>query len=165
MGRITRTLGSLCLWISVSLLLVTVFTVLCQVAFRYVFNLPLAWTEEASRLALIGSVYAALPAAYLKGEHIVVDFFVGLLPERILRLYVMVLKAVCALVVSYFALGAFLQAGSTRNMTFISLPTLPVASIYLLQGVMMTCFALVIVLTWSDLRVYVPPGAEQGDNR
>lgn len=143
------------LGVAVLLLITMVVAVLCQVAFRYLLAFPLAWTEELSRLALILAVYAALPAAYVRGEHIVVDFFVRLLPQRLAFAYVLILKAITFLVISYFAYGAFLQTLATWNMTFISLPNIPVGAMYLLQGVALSFFALLILLTWSDPEVYL----------
>ena len=58
--------------------------------------------------------------------------------------------------VAYFAIGAFLQAEATRNMTFISVPDVPVAVVYLVQGLALAFFALLVVVTWSDTEVYLP---------
>jgi len=156
MARLVNGVGAAWLGISVLLLLVTVVTVLCQVAFRYLLDFPLAWTEEVSRISLVCAVYAALPAAYLKGEHIVVDFFVTLLPRRIFLAYIILLKAITAIVVGYFAVGAFLQAEATRNMTFISVPGVPVAFVYLVQGLALAFFTLLVLVTWRDPEVYLP---------
>ena len=151
MARLVNGVGAAWLGISVLLLLVTVVTVLCQVAFRYLLDFPLAWTEEVSRISLVCAVYAALPAAYLRGEHIVVDFFVTLF-----LVYIVFLKAVTAIVVGYFAIGAFLQAEATRNMTFISVPGVPIAFMYMVQGLALTFFTLLVLVTWRDPEVYLP---------
>lgn len=160
MARLLKWVETTWLSISVALLLVTVVTVLCQVVFRYILQLPLAWTEEVSRMSLVCAVYAGLPAAYLRGEHIVVDFFVTLLPRALFFFYILALKAISAFVVGYFALGAFLLADSTRNMTFISLPTVPVAVVYLFQGIALAFFAVLIVVTWRDTERYIPRNHE-----
>ena len=163
MQRLIRRAGEVWLGLSMLFLLVTVFTVLCQILFRYVLEYPLAWTEEVSRIALICSVYAGLPAAYLKGEHIVVDFFVNKLPRPIFLGYVILLKLISAVVIAYFAVGAFLQAEATRNMTFISVPGVPVATVYVVQGAALFFFALFILLTWRDPDLYLPPDHEGMD--
>ena len=156
MSRLVKRVGDIWLDLSMLFLMVTVLTVLCQVVFRYILEYPLAWTEEVSRISLICSVYSGLPPAYLSGEHIVVDFFVNKLPRRAFLLYVGALKILSIFVISYFALGAFLQADATRNMTFISVPGVPVATVYVVQGVALAFFAAFIALTWRDPEVYVP---------
>lgn len=143
--------------ISVAMLIVMVVTVLCQVLFRYLLTFPLAWTEELSRLALILAVYSALPAAYVRGEHIAVDFFVRLIPGKAALAYIILLKAVTFLVLSYFAWGAFLQMQATWQMTFISLPPiLPIGAMYLVEGLALAYFALLVLVTWRDPEVYHP---------
>ncbi|MER0240284.1 TRAP transporter small permease subunit [Fulvimarina sp. MAC8] len=156
MRKLVRWTGSAWLSLSVVLLVGTIVTVLCQVAFRYVIALPLSWTEEAARIFLVTSVYAALPAAYVRGEHIVVDFFVTMMPPGMLRVYLWILKLLTALVSLYFAAGALLQAEATRNMTFISLPTLSVSVLYVVQGAAMIFLALLVLVTMDDREVYIP---------
>ena len=56
----------------------------------------------------------------------------------------------------YFAVGAFLQAEATRNMTFISVPGVPVAFVYLVQGLALAFFTLLVLVTWRDPEVYLP---------
>lgn len=156
MRRTAHLIGSGWLAVSVGFVLVTVVTVLCQVAFRYLLGLPLAWTEEVSRMALVGAVYAGLPAAYLKGEHIVVDFFVTLLPEWLFHPYVITMKLICAVTLAYLAWGAWLQIEGTQGMTLIALPTFPVSAIYALQAAALLSFTLLILLTLGNPRTYVP---------
>ncbi|WP_375691759.1 TRAP transporter small permease [Pseudooceanicola sp. LIPI14-2-Ac024] len=163
MNGFIRTSERVWLGISVFMLVVMVITVLCQVLFRYLLSFPLAWTEELSRLALILSVYAALPAAYVRGEHIAVDFFVRLIPGRAALAYIVVLKAITFLVLAYFAWGAFLQMQATWKMTFISLPTLPIGSMYLVEGLSLAYFALLVLVTWRDPEVYHPTQHEGMD--
>lgn len=154
--QFAEALGAAWLAASVVLLSITVLTVLCQIAFRYLLAFPLAWTEEVSRLALICAVYAGLPPAYLKAEQIVVDFFVTMLPKRLFVPYVVLLKAISASVIAYLAIGAFLQIGATWEMTLIALPTVPVAVVYAVQAAALASFALVIAITWRDPWTYIP---------
>lgn len=145
------------------MLIVMVVTVLCQVLFRYLLTFTLAWTEELSRLALVLAVYSALPAAYVRGEHIAVDFFIRLIPTKVALAYIILLKAITALVLVYFSWGAFLQMKSTWKMTFISLPAIPIGAMYLVEGVALAYFALLVVVTWRDPDVYHPIHHEEQD--
>lgn len=155
MRKFAHVIGAGWLAISVGFILVTVITVICQVAFRYLLALPLAWTEEVSRMALVGAVYAGLPAAYLRGEHIVVDFFVSLLPGWLFQPYVIAMKLICVVTLSYLTYGAFLQIDGTQGMTLIALPTFPVSAIYAVQAAALFSFTLLILLTLRDPRTYV----------
>lgn len=160
LARFVRWVETTFLAAAVIMLVVMVVSTLCQVAFRYLLALPLAWTEELSRLALICAVYAALPAAYVRGEHIAVDFFARKLPTKAFHAYVILLKAITFLVISYFAYGAYLQIGATWRMTFISLPMLPIGAMYLVQFVALAFFSLLVLITWRDPEVYLPTSHE-----
>lgn len=160
MSTFARRFGDLWLGLATVLLTGTVLAVLCQIGFRYVLGLPLSWTEELARLLLVTSVYAALPAAYVRGEQIVVDLFVAALPDWLRRPYLMVLKAIVVFVCGYIAAGAALQVGATTNMTFISMPWLTVAIVYAVQAAAMASMAFVALLTWRDETVYLPADHE-----
>lgn len=155
MRKLAQALAAGWLAVSVGFIVLTIVTVLCQVAFRYLLALPLAWTEEVSRMALVGAVYAGLPAAYFRGEHIVVDFFVTLMPRWLLQPYVIAMKLICAATMAYLTYGAVLQIGGTRGMTLIALPTFPVPALYAVQAAALLSFVLMILLTLRDPETYV----------
>ncbi|MEM2927095.1 MAG: TRAP transporter small permease [Candidatus Bathyarchaeia archaeon] len=48
-----------------------------QVVFRYLFNRPLAWTEELSRHFMIWAAFLGAAVAYRKKAHIGVEFLVA----------------------------------------------------------------------------------------
>lgn len=156
MKTFARQFGGLWLGISVVLLVGTVIAVLCQIFFRYLLNLPLSWTEEAARLMLVTGVYAALPAAYIRGEHIVVDLWINVMPERLRRVYIGAMKLIVLFVCLYLTAGAVLQVQATQAMTFISMPWLSVAVLYVMQAAAMLSMGLLVLLTWRDPEVYAP---------
>lgn len=57
--------------------------VLLQVVFRYVFNSPLAWTEEASRFLLIWIVLLGSAIGIKRKSHFSVDIFFKKLSEKL----------------------------------------------------------------------------------
>lgn len=57
-----------------------VVTITTQVLARYVFNIPLAWTEELARYLFLWLVFLGASQAMRRGEHIAIGFFVELLP-------------------------------------------------------------------------------------
>jgi len=54
-----------------------------QVILRKFFSAPLPWAEEASRILFVWMVFIGAALATYARRHIVVDFFVGYLPEKV----------------------------------------------------------------------------------
>ena len=65
-------------------LLAAIFVVmLLQIAFRYVLNAPLVWTEEAARYLYIWACYLGAAVALRRGNHIVIALVLERLPPRV----------------------------------------------------------------------------------
>jgi TRAP-type C4-dicarboxylate transport system permease small subunit len=143
------------MWVAVAMLLVTIVATLSQILFRYALELPLAWTEEVSRMALVCGVYAALTPAYLRGEHVVVDFFIRALHGRALCAAVTAMKAIVFLVMAYIAWGAFLQTGRAWNMPLVALPQLSMGMVYSVQCAALVSFCVAVLASWRDQKVYL----------
>jgi TRAP-type C4-dicarboxylate transport system permease small subunit len=62
-----------------AMMLVTV----ADVVLRAVFNLPIRGTFELVELLLAGTFFVALPAAFLRDDHIVVDVIDRAVPQRV----------------------------------------------------------------------------------
>src|SRR5690625_1834026 len=161
MKKITHYLDVTWLSISVGFMFLTVFAVLAQVFTRYLFKTPLPWTEEVSRCALVCCVYAGTVPAYVRSEHILVDFFIRMLPAQLMRLYVSLLKVISVLVVGYIAWGSYLQTIATRKMSLIALPSVSISSIYGLQFLALCSFVLVIIFSWRNIDIYLPTALEE----
>jgi TRAP-type transport system small permease protein len=56
-----------------------------QIVARYVFDRPIIWTEEVTRLSLCWLTFIAVPALIRRGGDMVVDTFVNLLPANARR--------------------------------------------------------------------------------
>src|SRR5690554_6614865 len=160
MKKISHYFDAFWLAVATGFIAITVITVLSQVVTRYILGTPLPWTEEVSRLSLVCAVYAGTVPAYLRGEHIMVDFFVRLLPKPLMVLYVMLLKAVTVVVVGYISWGAYLQMHATSHMMLIALPKVSISLIYGLKFLALTSLALVILLTWQRIETYLPQPKE-----
>ena len=72
-------------WAAVLLILVMTTAVAMQVVWRYVLSLPLAWTEEAARLAMIWMVFMVVGWAIRNRTHIAAGFLVQGLPAQAQR--------------------------------------------------------------------------------
>jgi TRAP-type C4-dicarboxylate transport system permease small subunit len=82
LSLITDRIGQILLVLFLGVLTVVVFL---QVLFRYVFHLPLFWTEETARYCLIWASMLGAGYALRHGQHIAVTFVVDRLPVGLRR--------------------------------------------------------------------------------
>ncbi|WP_413701886.1 TRAP transporter small permease [Psychromonas sp. KJ10-10] len=128
--------------ISGALLLIMVAIVLLQVGFRYILNIPLSWTDEASRFMMIYMTYLCLPIVYLNDQNIamtfVTDKFKGM---RIYNLF-MIIAHIASLVLFTIWIYYGWIFYSTGTVMADSVP-IPMYVIYVIPPVMMTicCFS------------------------
>ncbi|WDR02048.1 TRAP transporter small permease [Devosia algicola] len=70
------------------LLFMTAFSgFIVQIFFRYVLNQPLAWTEEATMIAFIWTVFWAAAFMVPVREHVTFDVVYDLAPEHVRRIF------------------------------------------------------------------------------
>lgn len=79
--------------LSVLIVCVICFAVLFQVLSRFVLKVPLSWTEELSRFALIWLTFIAAAVSLRDDGHFAVDVIAHRLPPRGRRLYAIALLA------------------------------------------------------------------------
>src|SRR5512146_579046 len=95
--RLTRRVAHLALGLSAAPLLASLAVIVYGVVRRYVFNTPVAWTDELVGYLLVASVMLAAADALLGGEHISVDIVTERLGARARRIaYLFGLVAVAA---------------------------------------------------------------------
>ena len=80
--HIIRTLARAALGLSAAALLGSLATIVYSVVMRYVFNAPVAWSDELVGYLLVASVMLAAADALLEGEHISVDIVTERLGPR-----------------------------------------------------------------------------------
>jgi len=90
-------------WVVIVLMVVMTITVTMQIAFRYVFNIPLGWSEEMARFSFVWVSFFAASALMRVREHINVTVFVDNFPARLKAICVF-LASICALICAYFFL-------------------------------------------------------------
>lgn len=118
------------------LLLIMTVIVLLQVAFRYVLNIPLGWTDESSRFLMIYMTYLCLPIVYLRDQNIAMTFVTDKFKNmRIYHVFLMVAH-VAALVLFtvwiYYGWSFYKTGGVMAD----SLP-IPMYVIYIIPPVML----------------------------
>lgn len=125
--------------------LVTIVTIFSQVVFRYGFNAPIYWADEFAVLVFAWMIFIGTVIATKNNDHISVDTFMRMLPERF-RAGVSVVTNILILLVlvPIFTEGIRLTAKTagllypameiSRAFLYISLPvTVPLMGVYFVR--------------------------------
>jgi TRAP-type transport system small permease protein len=122
-------------------------TVLLQVTMRYVFNAPLAWSDELARYQLVWLTFLGAGLAYRLGMHIAVDAVAEMLKKRswtsVERAISVIIHAVMLVLAVVLVATGYDLSTSTWSRTTPSLG-IPVGAVYLavpVGGVIMVASA------------------------
>jgi TRAP-type C4-dicarboxylate transport system permease small subunit len=77
---------------------------------RYLLNKPIRGAFEITELALLVLIFAGLPLVSHADEHVTMDFIDRILPERIARLWVRAMHAVCAAIMFFLCWQVWIKA-------------------------------------------------------
>ncbi len=105
LARVSGLIAALCL---AGMMLLTV----ADVALRATFNTPIRGAYELVELLLAGTFFLALPAVFLRDDHILVNLFDTALP-RLVPLFRRVCAALAAIVLGLIAWQGFLAAADS----------------------------------------------------
>jgi len=117
-------------WIIIVLMLVMTVTVSLQIVFRYVFNIPLAWSEEAARFAFVWVSFFGASALMRIREHINVTVFVDRFPPR-LRAAAVFVANLCGFICVYFFLVGGIALTTNEWAQLAPAMQIPMGWIYL----------------------------------
>jgi len=101
LGGVEKTISGVIRWLIIALMLVMTATVFLQIVFRYVFNVPLAWSEELARFSFVWVSFFGASALMRMREHINVTVFTDNVPPRV-RSACVILANLCVLFCIYF---------------------------------------------------------------
>ncbi|KII76069.1 TRAP transporter small permease [Vibrio renipiscarius] len=87
LNTVTTPLAKVLRHVAGILLLIMTVMVVAQVLFRYVFNVPLSWTDEAARFLMIYMTYLCLPFVYLADKNIAMTFVTEILEKKVPRVF------------------------------------------------------------------------------
>ncbi|WP_162064478.1 TRAP transporter small permease [Vibrio taketomensis] len=120
------------------LLLVMTTMVVAQVLFRYVFNVPLSWTDEAARFLMIYMTYLCLPFVYLADKNIAMTFVTEIVEKKAPRLFSLfgLIGHISAIIVFAVWIKFGWNFYNTGSVMADSLP-IPMYVIYIIPPVMM----------------------------
>lgn len=145
------------------ILLFSVLIVVCflQVLFRFVFNLPLAWTEELSRYVFIILIYCGASAAVIDKAHVRVELIDNVLPPAVKHVMDVAVQVLCALVslaIAYHSKNIIMNANLSKQLS-ASL-RIPMAALYTLVAAMFCLIAFRFIQSaWKVLRQKEGTGA------
>lgn len=105
------------------LLIALLGAVAANVAGRNLFNTSLPWADELSRMLFVWMVFMGAAAAFVRLEHVAVDYFIGKLPRRpALVLYLLQNLIVTGVTVMMLVGGFRLLATSTARSAILRVP-------------------------------------------
>lgn len=104
-----------------------------EVALRYLFNAPTAWSQDAIGISLCASVFLAMPYVTRTGQHSTISIVTDAIsptPQRIMRWLGLFISAIVLFIVSWLSLNE-----TTRQFTFgiqtassIAIPKWPITA-------------------------------------
>ena len=81
-----------------------------DVVARYLLNKPIRGAFEITELGLLVLIFAGLPLVSHADEHVTMDFIDRILPQRIARVWVRVVHAICAAIMFFLAWQVWIKA-------------------------------------------------------
>jgi TRAP-type C4-dicarboxylate transport system permease small subunit len=126
----TATLDRCTCFACVTLFVAILVVMILQVAFRYVLNTPLVWTEELARILFIWACYLGAPVATRRGNHVTITFVLERLPKGPGRVVALGIQAVSLVFFLQLAILGAVLAARSHTVEAITLP-IPWSLIYL----------------------------------
>jgi C4-dicarboxylate transporter DctQ subunit len=155
--RLARGIESVVRWMSLVALVLaglttlSIFGLVCySVAWRYFFNNPQPWVDEAAGWLLVASVMLALPEVQRRGDHIGIDFLSGRLGEtgrRLVLAFGLVMVVICALILVFEGVE-MVEFSRMIGVLSNQIPDIP---LWMVQGLVPAGFALLLVVVLSQL--------------
>ncbi|MCF7935649.1 MAG: TRAP transporter small permease [Synergistales bacterium] len=144
-ARWAKRLERLSAWSAGALLTLNIGTILLGIFCRYVLHSSFIWTEELARFSLLWLVLLAAYGALFHNEHMVVDFVVPRLPDRLQRLaagFRLLVTVVVLSLMIYMGFRNALGMWSMRTMAMHIPKTVPLLAVpaglsLLLAGVLL----------------------------
>jgi TRAP-type C4-dicarboxylate transport system permease small subunit len=77
---------------------------------RYLLNRPIRGAFEITELGLLVLIFAGLPLVSHADEHVTMDFIDRILPDRVARIWVRAMHAICAAIMFFLAWQVWIKA-------------------------------------------------------
>jgi TRAP-type transport system small permease protein len=132
-------------------------SVFIQVLVRFVFRVPIPWTEEVARIAFVYSVYLGAILGMRDRAHINVDIVLSVVPpgvRRVMELVGSVLVAIFLIFLTWQGV-VFVMATGTQTTPVMELPFRYVFTMLPISGALMLLYLVLRVV--DDLRARRAP--------
>jgi TRAP-type C4-dicarboxylate transport system permease small subunit len=126
---LTARLDRLACWTCVVLFVAILLVMMLQVAFRYVLNAPLTWTEELARYLYIWACWLGAPVALRRGNHIAIAFVGDRIPRGVGRIIALVTQAGALVFLAQLTVQGSILMVKSHSVEAITLP-IPWSAIY-----------------------------------
>jgi TRAP-type C4-dicarboxylate transport system permease small subunit len=129
LAGLTAVLDRLACWACIGLFAAILLVMVLQVAFRYVLNAPLTWTEELARYLYIWACWLGAPVALRRGNHIAIAFVSDRMPSGLKRLAALVTQVAALVFLAQLTLQGGILTAKSHTVEAITLP-IPWSAIY-----------------------------------
>ena len=135
-------------WITLSLLIVLIVVTSLGIISRYFFHSPIVWTEELARFVFIWMISFAVGYCVTKHDHVRVEMFVNMMPEKAHRVIDLILSVMTLAFFLYLIPYSFkfMIAQDRIRSTALHLPFS-----YVYSGVLIASVLIVIHLFYNFL--------------
>ena len=145
-------------WIIIFLMFFMTVTVSMQIVFRYVFNIPLGWSEEVARFSFVWVSFFGASALMRLQEHINVTVFVDRFPPRF-RAGAVFVANLCGLICVYFFLIGGIALTTNEWSQLAPAMQIPMGWVYLVIPVSAALMAVWMVLQTIESALRLRGGA------
>ena len=129
LARLTARLDRLACWTCVVLFVAILLVMMLQVAFRYVLNAPLTWTEELARYLYIWACWLGAPVALRRGNHIAIAFVSDRVSRGVGRIMALVTQVAALVFLAQLTVQGGILTVKSHSVEAITLP-IPWSAIY-----------------------------------
>ena len=113
-------------------LVILVLVTFAGVIFRYFLNNPIIWEEEIQLMMITWTIYFGASAAFRSGGHIAIDMIVDLFPEKVQKIFDILIFAVTTGVIVFLMLnGAALVNQFIRTNRVTNILHIPSQYVYI----------------------------------
>jgi TRAP-type C4-dicarboxylate transport system permease small subunit len=141
LAGLTAALDRVVCWTCIALFVAILVVMVLQVAFRYVLNAPLIWTEELARYLYIWACWLGAPVALRRGNHIVIVFVSDRLPGCLARAMALVTQAAALVFLMQLTIQGSILTVKSHSVDAITLP-IPWSAIYIAAPISATLMIL-----------------------